>query len=158
MSQVSSLSHELDAPPWQRVDSTIMQTARAIRRAYETRLSPLDLNLSQASILGFLANGPASQTQVASSLGIGRAAAGSIVDTLEKRGLVERQPDPNDRRVWLVAVTKAGAALAKPVQDIDRVLRTELRAGISRHERQVLAELLVRLQSNLTTILGDEPG
>lgn len=158
MSQVSSLSHELDAPPWQRVDSTIMQTARAIRRAYETRLAPLDLNLSQASILGFLANGPASQTQVASSLGIGRAAAGSIVDTLEKRGLVERQPDPTDRRVWLVAVTKAGAALAKPVQDIDRVLRTELRAGISRHERQVLAELLVRLQSNLTTILGDEPG
>jgi DNA-binding MarR family transcriptional regulator len=158
MSQVSSLSHELDAPPWQRVDSTIMQTARAIRRAYETRLAPLDLNLSQASILGFLANGPTSQTQVASSLGIGRAAAGSIVDTLEKRGLVERQPDPNDRRVWLVAVTKAGAALAKPVQEIDRVLRTELRAGISRNERQQLAELLVRLQSNLTTILGDEPG
>ncbi len=158
MPHVSSLSHELDAPPWQRVDSTIMQTARAIRRAYEARLAPLELNLSQASILGFLAGGPASQTQIASSLGIGRAAAGSIVDTLEKRGLVERQPVPNDRRVWLVAATKSGAGLAKPVQEVDRVLRTELRAGISRHERQLLAELLVRLQSNLTTILGDEPG
>lgn len=158
MAYVTALGHELDAPPWQRVDSTIMQTARAIRRAYETRLAPLDLNLSQASILGFLAGGPASQTQLASSLGIGRAAAGAIVDSLEKRGLVERQPDPGDRRVWLVAVTKAGAALAKPVQEIDRALRTDLRAGISRNERQLLAELLVRLQQNLTTILGDEPG
>ena len=40
--------HELDAPPWRRVESTLMATARAIRQAYAQRLRPLDLNLSQA--------------------------------------------------------------------------------------------------------------
>lgn len=154
---MSALNHELDAPPWQRVDSTIMQTARAIRRAYETRLAPLELTLPQASVLGFLADfGAVSQTQLASSMGIGRAAMGAIIDTLEHRGLVERQPDPADRRVWLVATTRSGYELATPVQAIDRELRTELRAGISRQERQVLAGLLMRLQANLTGILGEE--
>lgn len=154
---MSNLNHELDAPPWQRVDSTIMQTARAIRRAYEVRLAPLDLTLPQASVLGFLADfGPVTQTQLAASMGIGRAAAGSIIDTLERRDLVERRPDPADRRVWLVAATRAGAALAAPVQEIDRDLRNELRAGITRQERQILAELLLRLQDNLTQILGEE--
>ncbi len=136
-----------------------MKTARAIRQAYETRLAPLELNLSQASLLGFLNDsGPLTQTQIAGSLGLGRAATGSIVDALERRGLVERRPNPRDRRVWLVAATPAGAELAEPVLEIDRALRGDLRAGITRRERQLLAELLVRLQSNLSGILDDEIG
>ena len=154
---MAASSHELDAPPWQRVESTIMRTARAIRRAYESRLAPLGLNLSQASLLGHLSDaGPVTQTQLAAGLGLGRAATGAIVDALEERGLVERQPDPNDRRVWLVATTDAGNELAAPVQEIDRALRSDLRAGISRQERQQLAQLLVRLQANLSDILGDD--
>ncbi len=151
---MSDVSHELDAPPWQRVESTIMRTARAIRRAYEARLAPLGLNLSQASLLGCLDDsGPVTQTQLAASLGLGRAATGAIIDVLERRGLVERRPNPSDRRVWLVATTAAGADLAAPVHEIDRALRGDLRAGITRQERQVLAQLLVRLQSNLSGIL-----
>jgi DNA-binding MarR family transcriptional regulator len=156
---MSHPAHELDAPPWQRVESTIMQTARAIRQAYETRLATLDLNLSQASLLGFLKDsGPLTQTQLAASLGLGRAATGAIIDALEKRGLVERRPDPKDRRVWLVATTRAGSDLAEPVLEIDRALRDDLRAGITKRERQLLAELLVRLQANLSGILGDDNG
>ena len=152
-------AHELDAPPWQRVESTIMKTARAIRQAYETRLAPLELNLSQASLLGFLKDsGPLTQTQLAASLGLGRAATGAIIDALERRELVERRPNPKDRRVWLVATTPKGAELAEPVLEIDRALRGDLRSGISRRERQQLAELLVRLQSNLSEILEEEVG
>ena len=134
-----------------------MRTARVIRRAYESRLAPLGLNLSQASMLGFLVDsGPMSQTQLASSLGLGRAATGSIIDALEERGLVERRRDPSDRRVWLVVVTNAGSHLSEPVLAIDRALRGDLRRGISRSERQSLAELLVRLQGNLSGILADD--
>ncbi len=136
-----------------------MKTAQAIRQAYESRLAPLELNLSQASLLGFLKDsGPLTQTQLAASLGLGRAATGAIVDVLEKRGLVERRPNPKDRRVWLVDTTSEGAAVEEPVLEIDRALRGDLRAGISRRERQLLAELLVRLQTNLSGILGDDAG
>ena len=47
--------HELDAPPWLRVESTLMATARAIHDAYDHRLAPLDLSLNTASLLAYVA-------------------------------------------------------------------------------------------------------
>jgi DNA-binding MarR family transcriptional regulator len=148
-------NHELDAPPWQRVESTLMATSRAIRDAYDARFDELGLNLTQASTLVFLhESGPLRQTQLARRLGRGRAATGSTVDQLENRGLVERQADPADRRAWLVRLTPAGKDLVDPVHEIDRVLRAELRLDISRGERQQLAKLLLRLQANLARVLA----
>ncbi|MFN3218802.1 MAG: MarR family winged helix-turn-helix transcriptional regulator [Acidimicrobiales bacterium] len=148
--------HELDAPPWLRVESTIMATARAIRQCYDQRFADLGLNLSEASLLAFVEeSGPLTQTRLAQRLGLGRAATGSVIDSLEKRGLVERQPDPDDRRVWLVTVTRTGKDLVEQVNASDQVLRSELRAGISRADRQQLAALLVRLQENLAAALDD---
>ncbi|MGH1488637.1 MAG: hypothetical protein ACRBK7_04460, partial [Acidimicrobiales bacterium] len=58
------------------------------------------------------------------------------------------------RRVWLIAITDAGAQLVAEITAIDHVVRSELRVGISREERQQLASLLVRIQQNLGTGLG----
>jgi MarR family transcriptional regulator for hemolysin len=149
--------HELDAPPWQRVESTLMATARAIRRAYEIRLAGLDLNLTEASLLAFLLeSGSTSQSRLASRLGLGRAAAGLVVNNLEKRELIERRADPDDRRAWLIALRPQGVRVVKPILEIDEVLRAELRCGISRPERQQLAGLLLRLQANIATVLDEE--
>ena len=148
--------HELDAPPWQRVESTLMSTSRAIRVAYDRAYAVLDLNLTQASLVVFLhESGPLRQTQLARQLGLGRAAIGSIIEGLERRGLVERRPDPDDKRAWLVSATGAGKDLVEPIGEIDRELRAELRQDISRSERQQLARLLLRLQDNIARILSD---
>lgn len=142
--------HELDAPPWLRVESTLMATANAIRAAYDARLAPLGLNLSAASLLAYIRDfGPVSQTRAAEHLDQGRAVTGTQVDKLQALGLVERLPDPDDRRVWRVATTDAGRELADRIADVDAVLRAELRDGISRADRQTLAGLLLRLQHNL---------
>lgn len=153
---VSKPTHELDAPPWQRVESTLMATSRAIRIAYDQAYARLDLNLTQASLLVYLQeSGPLRQTRLAHGLGIGRAAIGSVIDGLEKRGLVERAADPEDRRAWLVSVTSKGHSLVEPIDAIDRKLRAELRLDISREERQQLAGLLLRLHANLARILSE---
>jgi DNA-binding MarR family transcriptional regulator len=60
-----------------------------------------------------------------------------------------RSPDREDRRVWLVTATEAGRSVAGEVAGIDTMLRSRLRRGISKAERQQLASLLLRLQSNL---------
>lgn len=128
-----------------------MSTANAIRAAYDDRLAPLGLTLSVASLLAYICDyGPVSQTRAAEHLEQGRAVTGTHVDKLELAGLVERQPDSADRRVWLVAITDAGRELTGSIADVDRVLRDELRTGISRADRQSLAGLLVRIQTNLT--------
>ena len=150
-------SHELDAPPWLRVESTIMATARAIRQSYDQRFNDLDLNLSEASVLAYVAeHGALSQTQIAKSLGLGRAATGALIDVLEDRALVQRQTDPDDRRVWLVEITITGKELVEEVYIRDQILRKQLRNGITRQERQQLAAVLVRLGNNLASVLAEE--
>jgi MarR family transcriptional regulator for hemolysin len=151
-------THELDSPPWLRVESTLMATARLVRVAFDTRLAPLDLNLTQASLLGYIAEfGATTQTDLADHLGIGRAAIGSVIDRLEARGLVERRPRPDDRRVWLVAITESGEQLAAQVNEVDQVLRAELRHGLGREERQALAWVMTRLQQNLANAISATP-
>jgi MarR family transcriptional regulator, transcriptional regulator for hemolysin len=152
-------THELDSPPWLRVESTLMATARLVRTAFDARLAPLDLNLTQASLLGYIAEfGPTTQTRLADHLDIGRAAIGSVVDQLEARGLIERQPNPADRRVWLVAITDRGRGLAAEISEVDAVLRAELRRGIGREERQALAWVMTRLQQNLQSAITSPSG
>tara|TARA_B100001769_G_C22016953_1_gene546514 strand:+ start:329 stop:745 length:417 start_codon:yes stop_codon:yes gene_type:complete len=134
-----------------------MATARAIRQSYDQRFSDLDLNLSEASVLAYVAeHGALSQTQIAKSLGLGRAATGALIDVLEDRALVQRQTDPDDRRVWLVEITIAGKELVEEVYVRDQILRKQLRNGITRQERQQLAAVLVRLGNNLASVLAEE--
>jgi len=150
-------ANELDSPPWLRVESTLMATARLIREAFDARLQPLDLNLTQASLLAYVAEfGATTQTELADQLGTGRAALGTIVDRLQARGLVERLAVPGDRRVWRVDITDDGRAVSKQIVEIDEVLRGELRHGIGREERQALSWVLTRLQQNLRSALPDQ--
>ena len=127
----------------------MMSTARDIKLAYDHCFESLELNLSQASLIGYIhENGPMNQTQLAAALVLGKAATGSLIDRLEKRGLVQRVPNPTDRRVWLVENTNAGAGIAVEIVSVDEQLRKRLRVGITRNERQQLADLLLRMSAN----------
>ena len=149
--------HELDAAPWRRIDGTIMETAKRIRRVYDTLMSEIELTLPEASLLAYIEESePMTQVRLSECLGSGRAVVGSRIDALERRGAVKRQPDPNDRRVWLVHITPAGRDLVTRVNEIDQKLREQLRQGISRQERQQLAAVLLRLQANLATLISSD--
>lgn len=142
--------------PWARVETALVGTARGVRQAFDRRFAAVGLNLSQASLLAFLHEfGPHTQTQIAESMSLGRAATGTCIDQLEQRGLVRRDPDPDDRRVWLVSCTPAGIAMTDELRAIDTVIQAELRAGISKAERQQLATLLMKIQANLAPILKE---
>lgn len=132
-----------------------MATARLIREAYDLRFAPLDLNLTQASMLVYLAEfGPVTQTKIADHLGQGRAATGATLDRLQHRGVVERRPDVDDRRVWQIHLTDNGRALIEPIAAIDETLRAELRTGLSRTDRQALTAVLRQLQGNLRSAMA----
>ncbi|MDQ1500849.1 MAG: MarR family transcriptional regulator, transcriptional regulator for hemolysin [Actinomycetota bacterium] len=147
----------LAAPPGRTLESILMAASRGVRRAYDIRLVGLDLKLSEAFLLGHVhTHGPMTQTQLAESLGIGRAATGSIIDALERKDLVERSAHAGDRRVWLVATTERAGPVVDQLAAVDVALREELWTGISRAERRQLSEILLRLQGNLAAILTDQ--
>lgn len=147
-----------DVPVWPRIESMLLSTARRMRAAYDDRFAEQGLNLTCASILAYLAQfGSATQTQVADHLGIGRASTGSHIDRLQAAGLLERHPNPTDRRVWILALTPAGEAQIERIERIDKELRDQLRDGISHSERQVLADVLGRIEDNLSKTAVSRP-
>jgi len=146
--------HELDAPPWSRVEGTLMSTARAVRRAYDAALAELGVNLSEASVLAHLRDaGALTQTELARRIGTGRARMGAWIDGLATKGMVVRQADPHDRRVWNVALTPAGERLWEQTADVDRSIRKVLRAGSTPEDRARLDALLTLINHNADTLV-----
>ena len=66
------------------------------------------------------------------------------LDRLEALGLIRRQPDPNDRRGRLIALTDDGRAL------IDRTVEAHLQ-----NEERLLADLPAAKREQLTALLRD---
>ncbi|MPY93339.1 MAG: MarR family transcriptional regulator [Acidimicrobiia bacterium] len=145
--------HELDAPPWSRVEGTLMSTARAVRRAYDRCLADVGVNLTEASILAHLGDGGSlTQVQLARRIGTSRARVGVHIDALQCKGAVERRAHPSDRRVWMVCLTPVGEELWARTIDVDRDVRGYLRAGTTAAEREQLDNLLARIQRNVEAI------
>jgi DNA-binding MarR family transcriptional regulator len=59
--------------------------------------------------------------------------------------------------VWIVAPTPSGIELGEQIAGVDRALRQELRDGISREERQLLATLINRLRANADRAIDRTP-
>jgi MarR family transcriptional regulator, transcriptional regulator for hemolysin len=153
----AELDTDVGAPPRQTMESLLMATSRALRRAYDARLAGVGLKLSEAYLLGHVhTHCPMTQTQLAERLGLGRAATGALIDTLERRGLVERSAHAGDRRVWLVASTERAAPIVDEAVAVDAALRRQLWTGVSPIERRQLTAILQRLQDNLAAVLDDQ--
>ena len=154
---MASAERDIGASPRHTMESLLMTTSRALRRAYDNRFAGVGLKLSEAYLLGHVhTHGPMTQTQLAEGLGIGRAATGALIDALERKGLVERSADAGDRRVWLVASTQRAAPLVEEVIAADTALRRQLWTGVTAAERRQLSETLGRLQDNLAALLDDQ--
>lgn len=106
------------------------------------------LNLGRGSgrvkALLWLATGPLSLSGLAEAVGVDAPYATLIVDALEERGLVERRPDPADRRRKLVSLTAAGTDAVARVSRIQRQPPPAF-AALSPAELATLEELLSRL-------------
>jgi DNA-binding MarR family transcriptional regulator len=137
------------APSWSRVEGTLMATARSVRRAYDAALAEVDLNLSEASILAYLARGGSlSQVELARRIGTGRARAGVHIDRLEAKGAVVREADPDDRRIWRISLTPAGRELWARSVDVDAAVRRRLRVNTTEDQRDVLDAVLTTIRRN----------
>jgi DNA-binding MarR family transcriptional regulator len=88
------------------------------------------LGRSDGYVFRALADRPLTVSALAARLEISKQGAAQIVDDMERRGLVARRPDPDDRRARLISLTEEG----------DRALRAA-RAFHRAFERRLVAEL-----------------
>ncbi|MBI3692463.1 MAG: winged helix DNA-binding protein, partial [Mycolicibacterium aromaticivorans] len=73
------------------------------------------------------------------------------LDELQERGLIERTPDPDDRRVRLLAITDAGRALKKAVQEQIQRGEEYWLGQLSADERRTFLRALGRLSARRPT-------
>ena len=82
------------------------------------------------------------QRSLAATIGFDTSTIGGVIDRLEKRGLIERQASPTDRRVRLLHVTPAGAALLDTLIPAMLAAQTRMLAPLPEAERTHFMALL----------------
>jgi DNA-binding MarR family transcriptional regulator len=98
------------------------------------------------------AGAPLSPTVIAERLLVTTASVTSLLDTLERRGLVTRSPDPKDRRKVLVALTSHGRRAVDELLPQMVALQTAMVAGLSEARRRQLLESLAAIRDAVAAL------
>jgi DNA-binding MarR family transcriptional regulator len=107
-----------------------------------------DLSLTQLRVLAILRDRRGRMSELADYLGLDKSTISGLVDRAEKRGLLKREPNPDDGRAVDVFLTAAGAQLAAQGADqITRALSPMIRQ-LSKPETHRLTALLERILSH----------
>ena len=136
------------------ISSSIVWLAHLIDRFANTRLAqggfPTGMSFARANLLFAVHAARQNETSsrmvdIALDLGVTARTLTTMVDALERQGLVERVPDANDRRAIQLEITPDGVVILDPLaQSLDAACEAVL-GPLAEDERAVLMRLLNRL-------------
>lgn len=98
-----------------------------------------------AVLMSLVDLGPLAPHELATRLNTDRSHISTYIEALQRGGLVERHPDPSDRRRIIVAVTVSGTKVARDVGAASAQAELELLAGLAEDERIELRRLLLKV-------------
>jgi DNA-binding MarR family transcriptional regulator len=73
-----------------------------------------------------------------------------VLDRMEERGLVRRERDMRDRRIWRIWLTQAGKDLEEVLPPIALEIREQAMAGMSESERELFSRLIDQAIANFS--------
>ncbi len=89
-------------------------------------------------------------------LNLGKSTMTGVIDRMEAAGLVERRPDPHDRRHLLVAATAEGSRRGALLQERLRARVLALLAPLDSGDRDALGAILSRVLAGAENLLPSE--
>jgi DNA-binding MarR family transcriptional regulator len=134
----------------------VMRASRLLQLEVERSLASFDLTISEFNTLNALRRaGPPyrlSPKEVGVSLLFSSGGLTKLLERLESRGLVAREPDPNDGRGVLVSLTPAGMDLQEGAMRAHQVNEEELLTPLTSAQREqlnsILRELLIAFEAS----------
>ncbi len=130
--------------------------SRLLRKRFDLAARGFGVTGPQWRVLAALQRTPGmNQCALAAWLEVEAITAGRMIDRLEKAGLVERRPDPADRRAWRLFLTDAADPLMTRLHDCADAVFAEALQAFSDDEHELLLALLDRVRGNL---LANSPG
>lgn len=117
-----------------------------------------ELSVSAATVLAIIdgAGEPITPGIIAERAIIAAASTTSVLDTLERRGLVERRPHPTDRRKLLIDLTPTGRTTIDHILPGIHRLEEEVMRALSSEERRDLLGLIAKVQASLS-LVAEQP-
>jgi DNA-binding MarR family transcriptional regulator len=128
-----------------RLRLAVARTARRLRQEAGDELSP-SLSAALASVDR---HGPLTPSELAAREQIQRPTATRIVDRLVAEGLVERTPDPDDRRSLRIATTSRGRATLRAARHRKTAFLARALADLGPEDRATLERAAVLLEGLL---------
>ncbi len=135
----------------------LKEVARRYVLRFEVRAREISLNLGQAKALVRLEkNEGVSQVRLAELAEVDAMTMVRILDRMEADGLLERRPDPADRRARCLYLTAQARPILSAIWRLSEETRAEAFAGVSKAERDLFMTVLERIHDNISR-LDSEP-
>lgn len=143
----------LPVNPDVRLPSELMYRIHALSRLisffFDKLVEPHGITRAQWTTLMYIHHMPgATQTELADSMQMGRAAMGKMLDRLESKGLVERRADEADQRVRRVFPVSDAMELKKFMQQPEAALYAAFFGEMPREQMQDLNDALGTMHEN----------
>lgn len=133
----------------------IGRAARGFTRIADLSLRGFGFATGQMPVLGSLKGGKAlSQAELARIAQVEQPSMAQLLNRMERDGLVERVPDPDDKRSRLISLTAGAVKRLPKAKGVMQAHVHEALAGFSPEEVAELSRLLGRLNDNIDRMTG----
>ena len=139
------------APMDDSIGSMIGQVARLMRRSFDERARSIGVTRPQWQVLSVLARHEGiNQGGLADLLEVEPITLGRMIDRLQEAALVERRPDPADRRAWRLFLTPRGNELMDQLRPLAEETLEAALDGVDDASRDAIMVALDRMRGNLS--------
>lgn len=134
----------------EHVGYLIADRARLLRRAFDHRVRVLGVTGPQARLLLYVSRQEGeNQGYYAEQLDVEPITLTRMIDRMAEAGMVERRPDPCDRRAWRLHLTARSRAFVAELRTAIDGMTEAMLAGISLQDRETLGRVLTAIGTNL---------
>jgi len=142
------------------IGTLIVLTSKSLERAAEHEIkNKLGLTSTQWKIiLALNLFDGLSQKELADKIYVDGSTLVPVIDTMEKKELIERRPDPKDRRHNRLFLTKKSASTVDSIIKTITQLRKNLYKGISHNDQESMRPHLKKIIDNADKILKSSGG
>lgn len=128
----------------------IYDVAQLVRRQADQRARSHGMTRAQWAVLARLEREPGiTQSRLAALTDVEPITIGRLVDRLQANGLLERQPDPADRRIWHLRLTPKSAPFLKQIAAFRRQLHEDMADGLDPQALNTLVACLQHMRRKL---------
>ena len=136
------------------VDYAIKVAWHAIARMYNQQASRHDITMSMGFVLLNIHSDGTPATKIAPLMGLEARSLSRLLKTMEEKGLIYREPDPNDKRMVRIALTKEGKKKKEKSREtvlrFNEVVRKQVEPGRLSVFFQVLQDIQKVIDKNNT--------